>query len=75
VECSICGQPAQGICKFCGRAICRDHFKTLPYPIATYVGKDSEGRQNVPKMIVVADALICGQCDPQPEPIEMPEIY
>jgi hypothetical protein len=33
------------------------------------------GRDNMPKMIVVADALICGQCHPQPEPIEMPEIY
>jgi hypothetical protein len=70
VECCICGQPAQGICKFCGRAICEDHFGTFPYPIAVYVGRD-----NMPKMIVVADALICGQCHPQPEPIEMPEIY
>lgn len=70
MECSICGQPAQGICKFCGRGICTDHFKTQPYPIATYVG---EG--NIPKMIIVADALICGQCNPLPEPIEMPEIY
>jgi hypothetical protein len=42
----------------------------MPYPIAVYVGDN-----NVPKMIVVADALICGQCSPQPEPIEMPEIY
>ena len=70
MECSICGEPAQGVCKFCGRAICEDHFKSMPYPIAVYVG---EG--NVPKMIVVADALICGQCNPQPEPIEMPEIF
>lgn len=70
MECSICGEPAQGICKFCGRAICEDHFKSMPYPIAVYVG---EG--NIPKMIVVADALICGRCNPQPEPIEMPEIY
>jgi len=70
VECSICGEPAQGICKFCGRALCEDHFKFMPYPIAVYVG---EG--NIPKMIVVADALICGRCTLQPEPIEMPEIY
>jgi hypothetical protein len=70
VECSICGAPAQGVCKFCGRAICQDHFKSMVYPIAVYVG---EG--NIPKMIVVADALLCGQCHLQPEPIEMPEIY
>jgi len=42
----------------------------MPYPIAVYVGEN-----DTPKMIVVADALICGQCNPQPEPIEMPEIY
>jgi hypothetical protein len=42
----------------------------MPYPIAVYVGEE-----NTPKMIVVADALICGLCNPQPEPIPMPEIY
>jgi hypothetical protein len=29
----------------------------------------------MPKAIVVADALFCGVCKPQPEPIEMPELY
>ncbi len=33
------------------------------------------GANNVPKVIVVADAIWCGICRPQPEPIEMPEIY
>jgi hypothetical protein len=33
------------------------------------------GKGQVPKMVVVADALYCGECRPQPEPIEMPEIY
>jgi len=33
------------------------------------------GKDNIPKAIVVADVLFCGTCKPQPEPIEMPEIY
>ncbi|MCX6046247.1 MAG: hypothetical protein NT075_14135 [Chloroflexi bacterium] len=42
----------------------------MPYIITIYVGE-----QNVPKAIVVGDALWCNVCKPQPEPIEMPEIY
>jgi hypothetical protein len=42
----------------------------MPFILTIYVGKES-----VPKAVVVADALYCGQCKPQPEPIEMPEIY
>lgn len=70
MECFHCGQPAQGVCRFCGRALCKDHMKSMPYIITIYVG---EG--NVPKAVVVADALYCGVCKPQGEPIEMPEIY
>lgn len=70
MECIHCGQPAQGTCRFCGRALCKEHFHAMPFILTIYVGKES-----VPKAVVVADALYCGQCKPQPEPIEMPEIY
>ena len=70
MECFLCGQPAQGVFRFCGRAICQDHFHPMPFILTVYVGK-----QSIPKAVVVADALFCGQCKPQPEPIEMPEIY
>ena len=30
------------------------------------------GGKKVPKSLVVADAVWCGVCKPQPEPIEMP---
>ena len=33
------------------------------------------GEEKTPKAVVVADALWCRQCKPQPEPIEMPELY
>ncbi|MBN1487052.1 MAG: hypothetical protein JW981_05375 [Anaerolineae bacterium] len=70
MKCFFCEKPARGVCRFCGRAICEDHTHTMPYIITVYVG---EG--NTPKSIVVGDALYCGTCKPQPEPIEMPEIY
>jgi hypothetical protein len=61
---------ASGVCRFCGRAICKEHAqKRMPYITTVYVGADS-----VPKAIAVADALWCGVCTPEPEPIPMPEL-
>jgi len=42
----------------------------MPFILTIYVGE-----HQIPKAVVVADALYCGTCKPQPEPIEMPEIY
>ncbi|MFQ6015460.1 MAG: hypothetical protein ACE5NP_08460 [Anaerolineae bacterium] len=42
----------------------------MPFILTVYVGE-----HQTPKAVVVADALFCGVCKPQPEPIEMPEIY
>lgn len=68
MKCYKCGKPAIGICRFCGRAVCEEHHTTMPYIISIYVSKD------VPKAIVVSDALYCGTCKPHPTPLEMPEI-
>jgi hypothetical protein len=68
--CFHCEQPARGVCIFCGRALCKEHLKKMPSVITIFVGD-----RNVPKAVVVADALFCGLCKPQPEPIEMPELY
>jgi len=70
VLCFRCDEPARGVCQFCGRALCKTHAVKSPYILTVFVGKD-----NIPKAIVVADVLFCGTCKPQPEPIEMPEIY
>ncbi len=67
---STCNQQAVGVCQFCGRAVCDDHHSQMPFILTVYVGE-----QHTPKAIVVADALWCGTCKPQPEPIPMPEIY
>lgn len=45
-------------------------MKEMPANLTIHVGE-----ANTPRAVVVADALYCGVCEPQPEPIEMPEIY
>jgi len=67
MKCSRCDQEARGICRFCGRALCQDHQQNRTFVLTTYIGS-----KKVPKSLVVADALYCGICKPQPEPIEMP---
>jgi hypothetical protein len=47
--------------------VCNKHIQKMNYIITVYTGADQ-----VPKALVVADAVYCGICKPQPEPIEMP---
>ncbi len=68
--CFRCDKQARGVCQFCGRAICEDHTQNSPYIITLYIGQNE-----TPKAIVVADVIFCGTCKPQPEPIDMPELY
>ena len=70
MQCWQCEEPARGVCRFCDRAVCREHASEMPFVLTIYVGAE-----NTPKAVVVADALYCGQCKPQPEPIEMPELF
>lgn len=70
MECFRCQQPAQGVCRFCGRALCAEHFQSRPFILTIFIGK-----QNIPKVVAVSDVLYCGHCKPQAEPIEMPELY
>jgi hypothetical protein len=70
VNCFFDDKAACGVCRFCGRAVCKDHAqKRMPYITSVYVGA-----ANTPKAIVVDDALWCGTCKPEPEPVPMPEI-
>ncbi|NJL93938.1 MAG: hypothetical protein HC915_09510 [Anaerolineae bacterium] len=41
-----------------------------PYFMAVWVGAGQ-----MPKAIVTADAIWCGTCRPQPEPIPMPDLF
>jgi len=67
--CFRCDKPARGSCRFCGRALCEGHQARMPFILSIYLG-----REQVAKAVVVADALFCGTCKPQPEPIDMPEL-
>lgn len=66
MECWHCNRPAHGTCRFCGRAICRDHAQKMPFVLEIYRGKDSEL-----KAVVVDDALYCGVCKPQDAPVPL----
>jgi hypothetical protein len=68
MNCSICGKTAVAICRFCGRSVCKDHLQTLNYIISVY----PSATKRVTKSLVVADAVYCGVCKPQPEPLETP---
>lgn len=69
MKCWHCKHEAEGTCRFCGRAVCREHVQTMPFILTVYVGRDQ-----IPKAIAVADVLYCGVCKPQPSPISMPDL-
>ncbi len=69
MRCHKCRGEPIGICQFCGRAVCESCHGPLPFILTIFVGKD-----HIPKAVVVADALWCGVCRPQPEPLPMPEM-
>jgi hypothetical protein len=68
MKCCRCDSTAEAVCRFCGRAVCGAHIQTLNYIVTVYQGVSKQ----VPKALVVADAVFCGICKPQPEPLEAP---
>jgi hypothetical protein len=68
--CWECEEPARASCNFCGRFVCKDHAKTMPTFLAMFLGGNS-----TPKGLAVANVIWCGICEPQPEPISMPELF
>jgi len=69
MNCWHCGRPAHSVCRFCGRAVCKEHAQTLPYIVALY--HDEQGVQHA---LVVADAVYCGICHPKEDPVELPQL-
>lgn len=69
MNCWHCDRPAHGVCRFCGRGVCREHTKVLPHIEALY-----HDDSNVQKALVVADALYCGVCRPQEDPVPLPQL-
>jgi hypothetical protein len=69
MNCWHCERPAHGTCRFCGRAVCKEHAKSLPRIEQVFC--DDHGKY---KALVVADALWCGVCEPREDPVDLPEL-
>jgi len=69
MNCWHCERPAHGTCRFCGRAVCKEHAQTLPHIEAIY-----QSEEGTHKALVVADALWCGVCQPKEDPVELPQL-
>jgi hypothetical protein len=70
MDCWHCRKSALGSCRFCGRGLCEDHAQTQPFILQLYRG----GKDQVPRALVVEDALYCGICTPRPDPVDLPEL-
>ena len=69
MQCWECDKPANAVCVFCGRAVCKEHASKRPNILAMFLGNNE-----TPKLVPVGDAIWCGICDPQ-DAIPMPELY
>lgn len=71
MKCWDCGdKDAQAACAFCGRFTCKDCAIEMSSFLTMYLGAN-----NTPKGLAVGKVIWCGICEPQPEPIPMPELY
>ncbi len=70
MDCWVCRKSALGVCRFCGRGLCQDHARFLPYILQLYNSRNGA----VVKALVVEDALHCGICKPRPSPVELKEL-
>jgi hypothetical protein len=70
MKCWYCEEPARAACTFCGRFVCKEHFKPMSTFVAMFLGDNK-----TPKGLAVGNVVWCGECEPHPEPISMPELY
>ena len=65
MRCWVCGGSAEGVCRFCGRGVCKEHARTRPFLLQAWPdGPELRG-------LAVEDALHCGVCKPRPEPVNL----
>lgn len=69
MNCWHCDRPAHACCRFCGRAVCKEHTQVFPHIEAIY-----RNEQGIHKALVVANAVYCGVCQPREDPIELPPL-
>ena len=66
MNCWHCDRPAHGHCRFCGRAICKEHHQERAFILEIYRGAD-----DIHKAVVVENTLWCGICKPQETPVPL----
>jgi len=59
----VCGAAAEGVCRFCGRAVCQPHARTRAFLFEVWE-QDGELRG-----LAIEDALYCGVCSPRSQPV------
>jgi hypothetical protein len=64
MRCWVGGEEAEGVCRFCGRAVCKQHARTRAFLFEAW---DDGGHL---RALAVEDALWCGVCKVRPDPID-----
>lgn len=65
MRCWVCGGTAEGVCRFCGRAVCKQHARTKPFLFEAWE------RDGALVGLAVEDALHCGVCRVHAEPVPL----
>ena len=60
MNCIHCDRPAHGTCKFCGRAICKEHFEQDNFILEIYPKTEDKKDQ----VLYVKNVIWCGICNP-----------
>jgi len=66
MNCWTCDRPAHTVCKFCGRAVCKDNVKSMPAILAMFRGDDASLQA-----LAEPDAVHCGICKPRGRPVRL----
>src|SRR3989304_10368529 len=62
MDCWTCERTALAACRFCGRGVCREHAKTMPFVLEVLRGRPPDDGA---KALVVDAAIHCGVCSPR----------
>ncbi len=69
MNCIHCNRTAHAACRFCGRAVCKEHLNESPFIVGLF-----KGEGEIQKAIVVPNAVWCGVCRPREQPVPLPEL-
>ena len=65
MRCWVGGEEADGICRFCGRGVCKQHARTRAFLFEAW---EDHG---ILRGLAVDNALFCNVCEPRAEPIDV----